>query len=108
MVNSAGLCAEQITRKVIVIDWSNPIDYEDPSISLNGDYWVNVKLGEEFVDPGFTAFDEVDGDITGSVIVEGSVDTTVEGLHKITYRAQDAAGNRSNVTIYVYVESEQP
>ncbi len=108
VANSAGVSAVQFHRKVIVIDWSNPIDYDNPSISLNGDHGINIKLGEEFIDPGFTAFDEVDGDITSNVTVGGSVDTTVAGLYEITYSVQDAAGNRTKVTRNVYVEAEVP
>ena len=108
VANSAGVSAVQFHRKVIVIDWSNPIDYDDPSISLNGDHGINIKLGEEFIDPGFTAFDEVDGDITSNVTVEGSVDTTVAGLYEITYSVRDAAGNRTKVTRNIYVVAEVP
>src|SRR5690606_30098366 len=44
--------------------------------------------------PGFTATDNVDGDLTGSVVVGGdTVDTGTLGDYTITYDVSDAAGN---------------
>jgi len=63
-----------------------------PVITLvDGD--VTVPCGDAFVDPGFTATDNLDGDITGNVNVGGAVDVNTPGAYVLTYNVMDAAGN---------------
>ncbi|UOY05310.1 DUF5011 domain-containing protein [Muricauda sp. SCSIO 64092] len=73
------------------------VDDTPPEITLEGDNPLTLELGETYVDPGFEATDNVDGDISNSVIVDSSsVDTsTVTGVngYTVTYNVADAAGN---------------
>ena len=70
------------------------LDAEIPLITLIGDAIINVTLGNTFTDPGATALDDVDGDITADIVVGGdTVDTAVEGSYVITYDVTDAQGN---------------
>lgn len=70
------------------------LDAEIPLITLIGDATINIPLGDTFTDPGATALDDVDGDITADIVVGGdTVDTTVEGSYTITYDVTDAQGN---------------
>ncbi len=70
------------------------IDTERPVITLNGDNPFELETGTPFVDPGFSASDNIDGDITGSVVVSGDVvDENVEGSYEIRYNVNDAEGN---------------
>lgn len=72
------------------------IFYDDPiapELTLLGDEILQVKLGDSFVEPGYTATDNVDGDITARVTVEGSVDTAAVGRYTLTYTAADSFGN---------------
>lgn len=45
------------------------------------------------IDDGATAIDNVDGDITASIVVDNPVDITTLGTYTITYNVSDAAGN---------------
>ena len=70
------------------------LDQEIPLITLIGDSTMNVILGDAFTDPGATALDEVDGDLTDEIVVGGdTVDTNVEGTYTITYDVSDTQGN---------------
>ncbi|MFT4804596.1 MAG: PKD repeat protein, partial [Psychroserpens sp.] len=70
------------------------LDVEIPLITLIGDSTMNVTLGDLFTDPGATALDEVDGDLTANIVVGGdTVDTNVEGTYTITYDVSDTQGN---------------
>lgn len=65
-----------------------------PVITLLGDQTIDLNLGDDFIEPGFTATDDVDGDITGSVVVGGdTVDTNTVGTYTITYNVTDSSGN---------------
>jgi len=55
---------------------------------------VTLECGDPFTDPGATAFDRPDGDITGSIVIGGdAVDTNSAGTYVITYDVQDSDGN---------------
>ncbi|XKH57416.1 S-layer homology domain-containing protein [Citricoccus nitrophenolicus] len=71
---------------------------------------VTLTVGEDF-DPlaGVSATDNTDGDVTASVQVIGSVDTSTAGAYTLTYVAEDANGNQAIASRAVVVEeAEQP
>jgi hypothetical protein len=64
----------------------------------------SIEIDSEF-DPlaGVSAVDAVDGDVTGSIVVDGTVDTTTVGPYELTYSVSDAAGNAASATRVVTV-----
>ena len=75
-----------------------PASAEDawpPIVTLNGAAVVSVGLREVFVDPGATAFDQVEGDVTFRVARTGFVDAGRPGVYTLSYSATDSAGNVS-------------
>ena len=71
-----------------------PADTTPPTITLSGDAEMRVEQGTDFTDPGATANDDTDGDVT--VTVSGAVDTATAGVYTLTYTATDAAGNEAS------------
>ena len=69
---------------------------------------VSVELNGTYTEPGFSANDDSDGDITSSVETTGTVDVNQVGIYTITYSTSDAAGNESSVnrTVTVYNTSD--
>lgn len=57
---------------------------------------------------GVSATDEIDGDVTSAITVEGTVDTTTPGLYTLTYRVTDLAGNETVVERTVTVTAVEP
>ena len=83
-------------------------DDEAPEITLNGEseepIFVECNV-ETFSDPGFTASDNCDGDLTGSVMVGGdTVDESTPGPYTVTYDVMDAAGNSAQDTVIVFYQ----
>ena len=72
-------------------------------MTLNGDAAMQLNVGDTFTDPGATATDAVDGDLTAKIVETGSVDTTTAGLYTLTYTATDVAGNTASVSRVVTV-----
>ncbi len=68
-------------------------DTTPPEINLNGNNPMAVSVGQTFIDPGATASDNIDGDITNNISVTGSVDTRSVGSYTLSYNVSDAAGN---------------
>ncbi len=64
-----------------------------PVITLNGTASVDVPSGTAYTDPGATAVDNIDGDISSSIVVSNPVNTAVVGSYTVTYNVQDLAGN---------------
>jgi len=64
---------------------------------------MSVNRGNSFVEPGYKAIDDVDGDITHKVTVSGSVNTEVVGTYTLTYTVSDNAGNTAKATRTVNV-----
>ncbi|SEC77072.1 PKD domain-containing protein [Tenacibaculum sp. MAR_2009_124] len=83
------------------------VDVVAPVITLNGDASMTVVEGGTFTDPGATATDNTDGDISANITVAGdTVDTSTIGTYTITYNVSDAAGNAATeVTRSVEVTS---
>ena len=87
VTNSKGLSAT-VTRTVIVKPSQAPV------ITLIGDSTVTVEVGSIYEDQGATAIDNVDGDLTESIVVDYSnVDSSTPGQYTVTYNVSDAAGN---------------
>jgi len=69
------------------------IDSTAPVITLQGDNPLFVSRDGVFTDPGATAHDIVDGDISANISVTGTVDTSTVGSYEISYNVSDHAGN---------------
>jgi hypothetical protein len=59
-------------------------DITAPVLALNGDNPLEVKSNSVFNDPRATATDNIDGDISTSVVASGSVNTAVLGNYIVT------------------------
>lgn len=80
-------------------------DIEKPKISLKGASVLYINKGGVYNEPGFTASDNCEGDMTSTVEVSGKIDTSVSGTQKVTYKVIDKAGNETIVTRTIYVKS---
>lgn len=70
-----------------------PLVNTAPVITRLGDKKIKLTVGDTFVDPGVTAYDTEDGDISSNVVVGGDiVDTSVKGKYVITYNVMDSYG----------------
>jgi hypothetical protein len=84
-------------------------DGDAPSIVLKGASPMTVEANSAFEDPGATAYDVQDGDISASIVVSGSVDTSTLGTYTLYYDVSDSTGNAApTVTRTVYVKDTQP
>ena len=66
-----------------------------PYIVLNEPRFVGQAQGFAYTDPGYTAYDREDGDITNEVVVDGNVDVNTVGVYVLHYNVSDGAGNQA-------------
>lgn len=90
-----------VERKILYKDTIAPV------ITLKGQQRIYLQTGTSYTEPGYTASDDIDGDITAKVTVSGGVDTSKMGINTITYSVADAVGNTTTVTRAVYVYQQQ-
>lgn len=74
-------------------------DTVKPVITLSGSASMSIVQGSAFSDPGATASDDRDGNITGKVVVTGSVNTSSVGTYTLSYNVKDAAGNAATTVV---------
>lgn len=79
-------------------------DQTAPVLTLKGDSTVTISAGTKYQEPGFTAIDNADGDITSKVTVTNSYNIYVSGTYTITYTVTDSYGNTATVTRTLVVE----
>ena len=68
-------------------------DAVPPVLTLLGEATLDVPSNTIFVDPGATADDNIDGNISNSIVVDNPVQTSVVGTYVMTYNVSDDAGN---------------
>ena len=95
-----------------VTEVQRPIKYGDitaPELKLEGETTITIKAGEKFTEPGYTAIDNVDGDITENVTVSNEHNANKAGTYTITYTVSDSFGNSATATRTLIVEAaKQP
>jgi hypothetical protein len=81
-----------------------------PQVRLVGQSTISIERGAVYTDPGATAEDAEDGDISDSIVIGGdTVDTNAEGTYLITYNVTDSDGLAADeVTRTVVVAAVPP
>ncbi|MCK9345340.1 MAG: DUF5011 domain-containing protein [Candidatus Pacebacteria bacterium] len=86
-----------------------PADTTPPVILLNGALSVTIEAGSVYAELGATATDNVDGNISLSIAVTGTVNTSALGVYTINYNVSDSSGNpATQVTRTVTVVDTTP
>lgn len=82
-------------------------DVVAPVITLeNGD--ITLKTSDtSYIEPGYSAIDDTDGNITDRVVVTNNINYGVEGEYDITYTTTDTAGNTTIINRKVIIEKKE-
>ena len=78
-------------------------DFTAPTVTLIGDSVLYIPLGSTYTDPGATALDPADGNITGNIVISSNVNTGVIGTYIVTYVVSDSEGRTGSEQRTVYV-----
>jgi hypothetical protein len=82
-------------------------DQSQPVINLSGNTAMTLLVNETYQEPGYSALDNVDGDISNKVVVTGAVDGTSVGVYTLSYNVVDLAGNTAaTVTRQVTIQDD--
>ena len=86
-------------------DGPSAADKTKPIITLLGDEQVNLAVDGTYTEAGATALDNVDLDLTSSIVITGKVNTAVAGTYRVLYTVTDAALNVATKTRTVVVSN---
>ena len=89
-------------ERIVVVKESTP-----PELTLIGDQRIFIKQHDAYVEPGYTALDNADGDISPLVTIDGTVNPEKIGAYTLTYTSTDSSNNTTSVTRTVYVCTSQ-
>jgi hypothetical protein len=84
----------------------NVIDTTGPKIDLIGGNTIYLNVGDTYVDPGFTAIDNIDGPVFVNVSSD-NIDTSSAATFHAWYEAGDHSGNRTSVTRTIVVRDTE-
>lgn len=79
-------------------------DITSPTITLKGDASMSINAGTAYNEPGYTAMDNIDGDITDRVEISGFVNIYHAGTYTLTYTVTDSHGNQATAERTVVVK----
>lgn len=99
VVDSSGNIYQ--AQRVVVVQ-----EFTPPQLYLAGTC-AFIRAGQPYVEPGYNAFDDIDGDVTADVMVTGVLDTNTVGIYPLTYTAVDSSLNVTTLTRTVYVYEPQ-
>lgn len=80
-------------------------DETSPSITINGDNPIFLNLGENYTEPGATATDDKDGDISSKIEISHSINPLHVNEYVVNYSVSDKAGNKTYVKRTVNVKA---
>jgi outer membrane protein assembly factor BamB/pimeloyl-ACP methyl ester carboxylesterase len=84
---------------IFVAKYSPPSANYRPVITLLGDNPMSIEQGSVFTDPGATATDAEDGDISSKIDVSDTVNTSIVGKTTLTYTVTDSQGLTSTPVV---------
>lgn len=93
----------KVVKRTVVVK-----DLTGPKIELDGGTNFEVTINTEYVEPGYKAVDNKDGNVTSKVKVTNNIDSTKLGDYTVIYEVTDEAGNTTKVTRKVKVEKLRP
>lgn len=101
LADSSGNPAQAL-RAVHVVDTTAPI------ITVTGPSELTHEAATPYADPGATAADTVDGDLTAAIVVTDNVNVAVLGDYTVAYSVEDASGNTADAQRLVHVADTTP
>ena len=98
VTDALGTQSDIITQNITISDVINP------ALILYPDSNPTLEAGATYVDPGYYAYDNIDGDLTANVIVNPqSFESNQTGIYLINYLVSDYSGNSNTTTRAVTV-----
>jgi len=77
----------------VITDDPPPEDNAPPVLALLGNTNDEIIAGQNYTDPGATAYDNEDGDLTDQILVTGQINNALLGEYLLYYNVRDSVGH---------------
>lgn len=94
---------EEEMAELIDIEANANEDNVPPELMLNGLETVTLYRGDHYMEPGYFAWDDCDGELTDKVEITGKVEKYFAGEYTLTYTVTDTGGNVASASRTVKV-----
>ncbi len=101
VTNTKGRKIQKVTRTVKVVD------KKKPTLTLKKGSPYKIQFGTTYLEPGYTAKDNYDGNLNNKVKIKGVVDTNKIGTYKLYYSVNDSSNNTTTKIRVVKVVDEK-
>ena len=81
----------------------NVIENPYPHMSLKGNANAYLEVHSNYIEAGYMASDDADGNLTNKVVINGTVDTSKLGVYELTYTVTNSKGKSSTAVRKVIV-----
>ncbi|MFN4234240.1 MAG: immunoglobulin-like domain-containing protein [Bacteroidia bacterium] len=71
-------------------------DKNPPKIFLSGSLQIQIPINSNYIEPGYKAIDDRDGDLSYLVEITDSINTSLAKYYFVYYNVTDASGNKAN------------
>ncbi|MDO4963070.1 MAG: type II secretion system F family protein [bacterium] len=113
LLNETGIYKLEITyidnlnHENKIVSGEYKIDKEAPILNIeNKTYKIKCSENFNYLD-GVSAYDNVDGDLTGNIKTNiSNLDLSTNGVKELVYEVQDSAGNTVSTKAYITVKSD--
>ena len=101
-------------RKIIVKEVKKEENKDDSlqekkgqvTLTLKGESMMVLKVNETYIEPGYSAIDTIDGDITNKIDVKGYIDTSKVGTYEIVYSIENSTKQKVTKTRTIIVKND--
>ncbi len=100
-INISPCYKQRLYRKV------NVIDDEKPVISLIGEKEMEIEYKDVYKEPGYSATDNYDGNITNKVNVKNKINSKKPGTYELVYSVKDSSSNNTSIKRIVKVKEKE-
>jgi hypothetical protein len=101
--DSSGNEADPVSLTVKVVDTTPPV------LELQSPDTIELECWDELPEIIVNASDDCDGDLTGDIVVSGTVSTQIPGNYALTFTVSDSSGNEASpVKVVVKVVDTTP
>ena len=88
---------KKLLREIVVVD------KEKPNLELSGDKEIVLSIGSDYLEFGFSANDNYDGELTDKVEITSNIDKDKIGEYKVNYLVKDSSNNKTEIERIVKV-----
>ena len=88
----------------VVLFKDKKVNSSYPTLELIGNNIITINMNEHYIEPGYKAYDKIDGDITKKVKVQINIDYNTPGTYEIIYEVVNSFNKKVSIKRFVNIK----